>query len=182
MTDHYQFGMYNAPEIQPLGPNSPLYGKNVYFITPYKPGFAISATLGFDVDVTLHLTTWDGEIITKLTDAHMQALSWNEAFIPNASSAGINRYQIFFSADLVVTDFVEPQGQFISPGMLAQLFGASFSTQTIVTQDTLDRATVRNMLIDHAELIIKPSVKMTVNNDKKRPLYARISQSMAPYN
>jgi len=176
-----QSGTYKAPVIQDLEPNCPLYGKNIYFIKPYQPGFSIFALLGNDVDVTLQLLTWDGVIITELDELHMKALSLNEAFIPVASASGINRYQIFFSSDLIVTDFVEPQGQFVSPGMLAQLFEQSFSVQQIVAKGVLDANSVNNMLNEHQELILKPSVKTVVGNNKTRPLYARIYQSMATH-
>lgn len=176
-----QSGLYKAPEISDLAPGSPLYGQNVFFIKPYKPGLSIFALLGENVEVTLQLANWDGSIITDMQELHMTALSLNEAFIPVASASGINRYQIFFDSELNVTDFVEPKGQFISPGMLEQLFKEHFKTQELLGKGVLEQSAIDTMSAQHEELILKPSNKMFTNGDSSRPLYARIHQPVAAH-
>lgn len=172
-------GLYKAPEMGLLSADSQLFGKNVFFIEPYKPGVTIHAILGNDVDVKLQLADWDGTIIVDLTDYHMRALSLNEGFIPFASRAGIDQYQIFFDTDLNVVDFVDPKGQFISPGMLAHLFQSQFGTQTIVAKGQLDQKAINEILEQKSELIVKPSIKVNIDGDNSRPLYARIRKSVA---
>lgn len=181
MSTAYHSGLYKAPEIGPLSPNSPLFGKNVFFIEPYEPGLTIYAELGEDVDVKLQLADWEGTIITDLTELHIQALSLNEGFIPFASRAGIDRYQIFFDAKLNVVEFVDPKGQFISPGMLAHLLQNHVGTQNIIAKGQLDQAALNEILEKNDELIVKPSIKLNIGDDNSRPLYARISKSMAPH-
>lgn len=174
-------GLYKAPQLSALAPGSPLYGKNVFFIKPYEPGLSIFALLGENVDVTLQVADWDGNIITDLQELHMKALSFNEAFIPIASASGILRYQVFFDADLNVVDFVEPKGQYISPGMLEQLFKEQIETQTLLGRGILEQSSIDEMLNKYSELIIKPSTKMFTNGDSSRPLYARIHQPVATH-
>lgn len=174
-------GLYKAPEISDLSAGSPLYGKNVFFVKPYEPGLSIFALLGENVDVTLQIADWSGNIITDLKELHMNALSFNERFIPIASTSGIVRYQIFFDSNLDIVDFVEPKGQFISPGMLEQLFQEKSPTQKLLGKGVLEQSSIDEMLSQYSKLVIKPSTKMFINGESSRPLYARIYQSMASH-
>jgi hypothetical protein len=81
---------------------------------------------------------------------------------------------MFFSSDLAIVDFVEPQGQFISPGMVAHMFENSCDIQKVVDKGTLTPSAVTEMVEEHGKLILKPSIKMMIDNDKARPLYAII--------
>lgn len=181
MTIVSQFGLYKAPELPNLVLDSPLFNNNVYFILPYEPFISITAFLGNDTDVVLKITDWYGNNIDNLDDKHLQALAINESFIPIASLSGINRYQIFFDTSLTITDFVEPQGCFVTPGMLTHLFQTKYSTQKIVAKGVLNQEAIQEMIKKYDELIIKPSIKMLVSNDTKRPYYAKICKSMASH-
>lgn len=178
----YQPGICKAPDIVDLSNDSQLYGKNVYFIEPYQPGLSISAILGENVDANLQIGDWDGNIIEidDLTESHMKALSLNELFIPIASTSGINKYQIFFDSNLAVVDFIGPNGQFISPGMLINLFQNSLTIQNVIDKVTLNSTIIKEMLDEHKELIIKPSIRIVVDN-KTKLSYARIHKSMVSH-
>ena len=174
MNTIFQSGLYRYPCPQEIHSKSPLHDKNVYFIKPYEPGLTIRASLGSGVDVKLTVADWKGNIVKELGEQHMNALSINESFIPAASLAGINEYQIFFDAELAIVDFVETQGWFVSPGMLIHLLENNFKTQTIVAKGVLNEASIREMISQYDELIVKPSIKMAVDGDRSWPHYAQL--------
>jgi hypothetical protein len=74
-----------------------------------------------------------------------------------------------------MVDFIEPVGHFVSPGMLIQLFSKSkFKTQNILGKGVLNEKSISEMLSKYNTCILKPSVKMIIDQDKTRPLYERI--------
>ena len=175
MNTNFRHGLYKAPIIGKFKIGSMLYDKNVYFIKSYEPGFIMSVSLGFDVDANIQFADWDGNVITDIQDQHIETMCINESFIPIASMSHIDRYQMFFNSELEMVDFIEPVGHFVSPGMLIQLFSKSkFKTQNILGKGVLNEKSISEMLSKYNACILKPSVKMIIDQDKTRPLYERI--------